>query len=87
MLRKSFLVGAFLIATAAATPDIAQMQNGSMMAGHEKGMMSSSGDMEMTKAQMASMKRCNVMSHSMMMKNKKCVAMMKMHPNMMKHAK
>lgn len=87
MVRQFFLVGTFLIATAAATPGIAQMQNGSMMAGHEKGMMSSSGDMKMTKSQMASMKRCNAMSHSMMMKNKKCVAMMKMHPDMMHHAK
>ena len=37
----------------------------------------------MSKADMATMKRCQAMSHDMMMKDAKCMKMMKMHPDMM----
>ena len=38
----------------------------------------------MTKSQMHAMTKCQAMSHDAMMKNHKCAAMMKMHPEMMK---
>ena len=51
----------------------------------------SSASAHMTKSHAATMKRCHAMSHSAMMKNRSCVAMMKMHGSsmgshpMMKH--
>ncbi|MBA3897138.1 MAG: hypothetical protein H0X36_08420 [Sphingomonadaceae bacterium] len=39
--------------------------------------------MAMSKSQMAMMHKCQAMSHDMMMKNKRCAAMMKAHPDMM----
>ncbi|MGH6676054.1 MAG: hypothetical protein ACRECE_07530, partial [Xanthobacteraceae bacterium] len=39
----------------------------------------------MSKRDMAMMKKCQSMSHTAMMKNKKCMAMMKKHPSMMKN--
>ncbi len=50
------------------------------------GATSNSGDMttrSMSKADMATIKRCKAMSNDMMMKDTKCMKMMKMHPNMM----
>ena len=41
-------------------------------------------NMHMSKTQMNTMHRCQSMSHDMMMKNHKCMMMMKMHPDMMK---
>lgn len=83
MLQKTLVVAALLLSTIASVPALAQMNNG-MMAGHEKGMMSSDGGMKMSKSQMATMHRCSSMSKSRMMKNKMCAKMMKMHPDMMK---
>ena len=40
--------------------------------------------MKMSMAQKKTMNKCNAMSHDMMMKNKSCMKMMKMHPDMMK---
>ncbi len=57
------------------------MSNGMMANDH---MMSNGKAMKMTKSQMASMKRCQAMSQARMMKNKTCMSMMKMHPEMMK---
>jgi hypothetical protein len=37
----------------------------------------------MTMSQKHMMKKCNAMSHDMMMKNAGCMKMMKMHPEMM----
>jgi len=34
----------------------------------------------MSKTDMATMRRCQAMSHDMMMKDSKCMKMMKMHP-------
>jgi hypothetical protein len=50
----------------------------------------SSGDAmstsKMSKADMATMKRCQAMSHDVMMKDSKCMKMMKMHPEMMNNS-
>ena len=43
------------------------------------------GAMTMSKSQMMAMHKCQGMSHDMMMKNKKCAGMMKMHKGMMHH--
>jgi hypothetical protein len=40
--------------------------------------------MAMSAKDMKTMKSCNAMSHDMMMKNKTCMTMSKMHPDMMK---
>jgi hypothetical protein len=48
--------------------------------------MSTGGAMsrgQMSKADMATLKHCQAMSHDMMMKNAKCMKLMKMHPDMM----
>ena len=73
-----------ILITAAAlglgAPAFAQMQSGSM----DKGAMSSGSDMKMSMADKKMMTKCQKMSHAMMMKNKGCMKMMKMHPDMMK---
>ena len=74
MTRKKLILGVCALAFV-GSPALAQMKSGSMMAGD---------DMKMSKTQMMAMKKCHGMSHRMMMKNKKCVSMMKMHPDMMK---
>ena len=43
----------------------------------------SSASAHMTKSHAATVKRCHAMSHSAMMKNRSCVAMMKMHGSSM----
>ena len=43
----------------------------------------SSASAHMTKSHAATMKRCHAMPHSAMMKNRNCVAMMKMHRSSM----
>ena len=53
------------------------MQSGAM----GNGAMMSSDHMSMADKKM--MKKCGAMSHDMMMKNKRCMKMMKMHPGMM----
>ncbi len=40
--------------------------------------------MKMSMADKKMMAKCNAMTHEMMMKNKSCMKMMKMHPDMMK---
>lgn len=46
-------------------------------------MMSSGSPMKMSKADQRKMASCQAMSYAMMMKNKGCMKMMKMHPDMM----
>lgn len=76
MISTKLILGFIALALAAGAPAFAQ-----------NGMMGSAGmhpgGMKMTKAQMASMNRCKKMSHHMMMKNRTCMKMMKMHPDMM----
>ncbi len=51
-----------------------------------QGMMSSDssmGSQKMSASDMKAMKKCQGMSHDMMMKSSKCTKMMKMHPDMM----
>lgn len=74
---KMSIVAASAIATALfmAAPAAAQMSSGSMSS--DKGMKMSAADMRM-------MKSCKRMSHDKMMKNQKCMDMMRMHPDMMK---
>ena len=74
------LITAALAAFAAGTPALAQMQSDSM----KKGEMSSDKGMNMSAADKKMMAKCQGMSHDMMMKNKGCMKMMKMHPDMMK---
>lgn len=92
MKGKTLILGALALALAGA-PAVAQtsrdtgmmtnstMSNGMMANDH---MMSNGKAMKMTKSQMASMKRCQAMGQARMMKNKTCMSMMKMHPDMMK---
>ena len=75
-------------ATAAALlvtmPAMAQMSNGSMSSDQmSSGSMSSGSKMKMSMADKKMMAKCKGMSHDMMMKNKGCMKMMKMHPDMM----
>lgn len=84
MTSRAIMLAAFAISLAAAAPGFAQMGNGSMMKGDDKGVMSKGGDMPMSKSQMATMKRCHAMSERRMMKSKTCSNMMKMHSDMMK---
>jgi hypothetical protein len=46
--------------------------------------MPDSGMHRMSAKHMRMMKSCQAMDHDMMMKNKRCMKMMKMHPDMMK---
>lgn len=58
----------------------AQAQNDTMK---KDGMMSEDSKMKMSAADKKMMAKCKGMSHAMMMKNKGCMKMMKMHPDMM----
>ena len=69
---KLICAGAMLAGTMAA-PAFAQMASDHAMK-----------PTKMSMAQKRMMTKCNAMSHEMMMKNKSCVKMMKMHPDMMK---
>ena len=72
---KTAALGAMLASFAAGGAFAQTMSTGSM----------STGDMsKMSSADMKKMKSCQGMSHDMMMKNKGCMKMMKMHPDMMK---
>jgi hypothetical protein len=87
---------AFAAAAMATGPAFAQDTSGQMsgQSGSQTGSMPASGDTGsssmsssgMTKSQMATMKKCQAMSSDMMMKNKKCASMAKMHPEMMQGA-
>ncbi len=76
MSSSKLTLGSIALVLATGTPAFAQ--DGMMSAG---GMQPAS--MKMTKSQMASMNRCKKMSHPMMTKNRTCMKMMKMHPDMM----
>lgn len=75
------ICAAALVSTALGAPAYAQMQSGAMK---KDAMMSSGGNMKMSMKDKRMMTKCNAMSHDMMMKNKSCAKMMKMHPDMMK---
>ena len=72
---KLICAGAML-AGMMAVPSYAQMASGDSMKPMKP--------MKMSMAQKRMMTKCNAMSHDMMMKNKSCMKMMKMHPDMMK---
>jgi type IV secretory pathway TrbL component len=74
------MCAAAMIAGALGAPAYAQMSNDSMM--KKDGMMSSK--MKMSASDKKMMTKCSGMSHDMMMKDKGCMKMMKMHPDMMK---
>lgn len=87
MVSIKMMTTALALATAGAAPVLAQdtmgAQSGSAM---NSASMAPSGSMApgtMSKSQMAAMKKCQAMSSDMMMKNKKCASMAKMHPEMM----
>lgn len=78
----------------AVTPALAQMSNGSMSSGQmpsgsmssgqmSNGSMASDPSMKMSAADKKTMAKCQGMPHDMMMKNRSCMKMMKMHPEMM----
>jgi hypothetical protein len=64
----------------AGAPAYAQMSNDSM----SKGATMSDSKMKMSMADKKMMTKCQGMGHDMMMKDKGCMKMMKMHPDMMK---
>ena len=70
----SLSVCAIGLAFAMNAPAAAQMAKDAMAA----------DSMKMSPSEMKTMKSCQKMSHAAMMKSKKCSAMMKMHPDMMK---
>ena len=74
------MCAAAMLAGAIGAPAFAQMSNDSMM---KKDGMSGS-HMKMSAADKKMMTKCSGMSHDMMMKDKGCMKMMKMHPDMMK---
>ena len=77
------VTGALLaLGMVASGPALAQDKSMGAMQGNSMGMPSGSMG-KMSKSQMATMKRCQAMSSDMMMKDKKCAAMAKMHPEMM----
>ena len=87
-MKMSLLAAGALAAMIVMSPATAQMSGGAMPSGSmSSGSMSSEGDMKMTPADMKMMKSCKAMSHSRMMKNAKCMEMMRMHPDMMKSGK
>lgn len=67
----------------AAGPAFAQMSNNSMSSGSMKSGSMKSGSMKMSASDKKMMAKCQGMSHDMMMKDKGCMKMMKMHPGMM----
>ena len=77
----NLMLTAAMLTVAAGTPAVAQMSDGAMK---KDAMMSSDSKMKMSMADKKMMAKCNGMSHAMMMKNKTCMKMMKMHPDMMK---
>ena len=67
---------------AAGTPALAQ-SNSMSSDQMSSGQMSSGKMMHMSAADKRMMTKCQGMSHDVMMKNKGCMKMMKMHPGMM----
>ena len=70
------MCAAAMIASVISVPAYAQMAKGDAM--------SSGHMMKMSASQKRMMAKCTKMSHDKMMKNKSCMTMMKMHPDMMK---
>ena len=84
MKTTQILIAATAAAFAFATPALAQMQGDAMKKdamSSDKGMMSGK---KMSASDKKMMTKCSGMSHDMMMKDKGCMKMMKMHPDMMK---
>ena len=77
-MRMTTLIAMSALSIAVAAPALAQDK---MM----KDGMKSGSMMKMSAADTRRMKACHAMSHARMMKNTRCVAMMKAHPGMMKH--
>ena len=75
-MRILALVAASALALSLAAPAFAQdaMANGAMSSGPA---------MKMSAKDTKTMKKCNAMSHDMMMKNADCMKLMKTHPDMM----
>ena len=71
---RSLSICAAGLTIALVAPAAAQMAKDAMPA----------DSMKMSPSEMKTMKSCQKMSHTAMMKSKKCSAMMKMHPDMMK---
>ena len=65
--------------TAVLFAGAASAQTGAMSSGS----MSTGAMSKMSKSDMKMMDKCKGMDHDMMMKNKTCAKMMKMHPDMM----
>lgn len=80
MTKRGLIAIGLSLAILPATPALAQMASG----GARKSDKMSSGAMAMSKGDMAMMKKCQKMSHAMMMKDARCASMMKAHPDMMK---
>ena len=74
-----FKTAAIGVAIFALTGGAAFAQGGTMIKGDAM-----AKPMKMSRADTKMMKSCHAMSHDMMMKNKGCMKMMKMHPDMMK---
>ena len=87
MVSIKIMSAALALAAAATTPIMAQdtmgAQTGSATNGASMAPSTATSSGTMSKSQMAAMKKCQAMSSDMMMKNKKCMSMAKMHPEMM----
>ena len=79
MIYTRLIAAGVAIALTVGSSASAQMSDGMMKADH-MGM----DHMKMSKADMTRMKRCQKMTHKAMMKSRRCAAMMKSHPDMMK---
>lgn len=77
MLYARVTAAALAAAMLVGVPALAQTTDGAM-ASKDKMM-----GKKMSKSQMAMMNKCKGMAHEMMMKNRSCAKMMKMHPEMM----
>ncbi|WP_277981396.1 hypothetical protein [Sphingomonas phyllosphaerae] len=75
-MRNTLMIALSVLALGGAAPAFAQ----DAMASHDQ--MKST---KMSAADMKKMKACNAMSHDAMMKDRKCAALVKAHPDMMKH--
>ena len=87
--RKDEAMGMRIVTAAAAAmlvlgaPATAQMSNSGASSDHMSSGSMSSGSKKMSMADKKMMTKCKGMSHDMMMKDKSCAKMMKMHPDMM----
>ena len=72
------------VAMVAGAPAYAQMSNGAMSNGSMSSGSMMAGSKKMSMSDKKMMTKCQGMDHDMMMKDKGCMKMMKMHPDMMK---